>query len=86
MATNDYCHEDTMPLWLRVIVAVVALLWPLFLYQNAAVLYLNIDIAMFAIFGNQKITMIFLQQAEIPPSTREAFCSLANFLVAGKSP
>ena len=32
--------------------AVVALLWPLFLYQNAAVLYLNVDIASyFANFG-----------------------------------
>ena len=31
----------------RVVVAVVALLWPLFLYQNAAVLYLNVDVAIF---------------------------------------
>ena len=29
----------------RVVVAVVALLWLLFLFQNAAVLYLNVDIA-----------------------------------------
>ena len=31
----------------RVIVAVVAFLRPLFLYQNAAVLYLNVDVAIF---------------------------------------
>ena len=43
----------------RVVVAVVAFLCPLFLYQNAAVLYLNVDVAIFANFGNQKIIVIF---------------------------
>ena len=43
----------------RVIVAVDALSWPLFLYQNAAALYLNIDVAIFAIFANQKIMVNF---------------------------
>ena len=33
------------PLWSRVVVAVIAFLWPLFLYQSAAVLYLNVDVA-----------------------------------------
>ena len=31
----------------RVVVAVVVFLCPLFLYQNAAVLYLNVDVAIF---------------------------------------
>ena len=52
------------PWWSHVVVAVIALLWPLFLYQNAAVLYLNVDIAIFANFGNPKIMVIFVQQAE----------------------
>ena len=43
----------------RVVVAFVAFLCPLFLYQNAAVLYLNVDVAIFANFGNQKIIVIF---------------------------
>ena len=74
------------PLWSCVVVAVVVLLWPLFLYQHVAVLYLKVDIAIFANFGNQKITVIFVQQAQNPPSTREAFCTLANFLATRKSP
>ena len=36
---------------LRVVVDVVALLCPLFLYQNAVVLYLNVDVA---IFGTER--------------------------------
>ena len=84
MATNDYCDEYKKAFFVVAsLVAIVVLLWPLFLYQSAATLYLNVDVAIFANFGNQKITVIFLRQN--PPSTGEAFCILANFLVAGKS-
>ena len=55
----------------RVVVAVVAFLCPLFSYQNAAVLYLNVDIAFLhqRDFGtDQKIVAISVQQAENLPS------------------
>ena len=49
MATNNRGHEDKKKWTLlsRVVVAVVAFWCPLFLYQNAAVLCLNVDIANF---------------------------------------
>ena len=69
------------PLWSRVVLAaaVVAIL-----YQNAAVLYLNIDVAIFFCqFGNQKIVVILVQQAKNLPSTKEGvFCTFVDFLVA----
>ena len=49
----------------RVVVTVVALLRPLFLYQNAAVLYLNV---------NKEIMVILVKQAENLPSTKQGAC------------
>ena len=43
----------------RVVVAGIALLWLLFWYQNAAVLYLNVDDAIFANLVTKK-TMVIL--------------------------
>ena len=65
-----------------VIVAVVAFLCLLVFYLNAAVLCLNIDVAILAPRGcgtYPKIMVILVQQAGNLPSTRSgAFCTLPS--------
>ena len=69
-----------MSLWPAVVVAI--------LYQNAAVLYLNVDVAVLANFNGQQIMVVLVQQAGNLASTREGvfFCTFVDFLVAPKSP
>ena len=50
MATNDCCHEDKKGV---VVACRCGRCRDLFLYQNAAVLYLNVDDTIFANFGNE---------------------------------
>ena len=93
---TPYGHKRLLPqrqkktLLLRVVVAFVAFLCPLFLYQNAAVLYLNVELALFANFGNQTFMIRdrdfrWLSQKTFIPQERVFFGTLTEFLVAPKS-
>ena len=69
----------------RVVVAFVAFLCPLFLYQNAAVLYLNVDVAIFCtkeILGPTKKSWWFsvVKRKISTPQERVFFGTLTNFL------
>ena len=72
----------------RVVVAVVALLCPLFLYQNAAVLYLNVDVAILCttrFWDEPKNHGVFGATSKIFSTKEGVFCTLHNNLVAPKS-
>ena len=75
----------------RVVVAVVAFLYPLCSYQNATVSYLNVDVAMFApkkFWGQPKNHGDFRcnKQKICFSQERVLLAPLTGFLVAPKSP